>query len=226
MNYVLQLVIKFGLVLTVCFFASCVSEQTVTTSKKRSGLDKYNNGYEIEKGEHGMMQSGSDKVSQYDRKRSSVGVKDFSGKDYNKESYRKKRWGGNRGYTAKRYEGNTDGSQFRYSPHYVNRNANAQANGQYSTANQSQYDAGTFYGGGIRANEGGLNKIKKGASGYVVSRDNAAMPLIMSREEYNQLGVQDTNRMLGREWGSIEQWSMDLDDEALALGMVDVELLV
>ena len=184
-------------ILSVCGFTSCSSETTVTQKKVRSGLDSYNDGYEVEKGEHGMMQSGSEKVSEYDRKRSGVAAKDFSGKDYNKESYRKKRWGGNTGYTAKQYGGNTDGSRYKYSPHYVNRNASAQANGQYATSNESRFNTGKFATSG--ANEGGARNVKTGSSGYVTSRsENAAEPRIMSREEYNQLGVRDTNRMLGR----------------------------
>lgn len=184
-------------ILMVCGFASCSSETTVTQKKVRSGLDSYNDGYEVEKGEHGMMQSGSEKVSEYDRKRSGIGAQDFSGKDYNKESYRKKRWGGNTGYTAKEYGGNTDGSKYKYSPHYVNRNANAEANGQYATDNESRFNAGSFATGS--ANEGRASSVKTGSSGYVTSRNkNAAEPRIMSRKEYNQLGVRDTNRMLGR----------------------------
>lgn len=198
MKNIYQRVIESGMAVAVFAFASCASEQTVTQSKKvRSGLDRYNNGYEVEKGEHGMMQSGSDKKSAYDNKRSNIGARDFSGKDYNKESYRKERWGGNKDYAAQQYGGNTDGSQFKHSPHYVNRNASAQANGQYATANQSRFNAGKFSTG--RANEGRSTAVQTGSSGYVTSRSNSASePLIMSRDDYNQLGVQQTNSMLGR----------------------------
>jgi hypothetical protein len=197
MKNIYQYVIKCGLTIAVFALASCASKQTFTQSKVRSGLDKYNNGYEIEKGDHGMMKSGSDKQSSYNNKRSNIGAQDFSGKDYNKESYRKKRWGGNQDYAAKKYGGNTDGSQYKYSPHYVNRNASSQANGQYATANQSQFNAGKFATG--KANESRSTAVTTGSSGYVTSRNNnVSEPLIMSRDDYNQLNVQQTNSMLGR----------------------------
>ncbi|MGJ8656682.1 MAG: hypothetical protein ACSHX6_09535 [Akkermansiaceae bacterium] len=197
MKNIYQNVIKSGLAVAVFAFASCASEQTVTQAKVRSGLDKYNNGYEMEKGDHGMARSGSDKVSSYNNRRSDIGSRDFSGKDYNKESYRKERWGGNKDYASKQYGGNMDGSKFKHSPHYVNRNASAQANGQYATANQSQFNAGKYATG--RANEARSSEVQTSSNGYVISRNRTAQePLIMSRDEYNQLGVQQTNSMLGR----------------------------
>ena len=198
MKYFYQLVIKVGLVSAVFAFASCASVQTVTQSKARSGLDQYNNGYDMQKGEHGMMRSGSDKVSEYNRKATDIGSKDFSGKNYNKENYRKQRWGGNKGYNAKQYGGKTDASRFKHSPHYVNQNARAQANGKYSTANQSGFKTGNYAARSSRANEGRSNAVKKGSSGYVTSRNKKEQPLIMSKDDYNELSVSDTKRMLGK----------------------------
>ncbi len=193
-----QLVIKLGLVFAMFMLASCASKQTVTSSKVRSGLDQYNNGYDMKKGDHGMMRSGSDKVSEYDRKASNIGARDFSGKDYNKESYRKQRWGGNKGYNAKQYGGDTDGSKFKHSPHYVSRDTRAQANGKYSTAGNGQFNTGKYAAAGSKANEGSANAVKTGTSGYVTSRNKKKQPLIMSKEDYNKLSVSDSKRMLGK----------------------------
>ncbi len=193
-----QLLINLGLVLAVFAFASCASEQTVTQSKVRSGLDQYNNGYDMKKGDHGMMQAGSEKISQYDRKATDIGARDFSGKNYNKESYRKERWGGNKGYNAKQYGGKTDGSRFEHSPYYVSRETRAQANGQSANADNNQYNAGKYTVSNNRATESGANAVKTGASGYVTSRNKRPQPLIMSKGDYNKLGISDTNRMLGR----------------------------
>ncbi|MFT5633471.1 MAG: hypothetical protein ACI9SQ_001190 [Rubritalea sp.] len=192
------LMIKISLVVTVFAFASCASEKTVMQSKVRSGLDQYNNGYDIEKGEHGMLRSASDKVSHYDRRASNIGARDFSGKNYNKESYRKERWGGNKGYASKQYGGNTDGSKFKHSPHYVSRDTRAQANGQYANADKSRFNTGKYTVANNRANESRSNAVKTGASGYVTSRNKRPQPLIMSKDDYNELGVSDTNQMLGR----------------------------
>lgn len=190
--------IKISLVVTVFAFASCASEKTVTQSKVRSGLDQYNNGYDIEKGDHGMMRSGSDKVSHYDRKSTNIGVRDFSGKNYNKESYRKERWGGNKDYASKQYGGNTDAGRFKHSPYYVSRSTRAQANGQYANANNSQFNTGKYTVSKNKANESRANAVKTGSSGYVTSRNRATKPLVMSKDDYNKLSVGDTNHMLGR----------------------------
>ncbi len=40
--------------------------------------------------------------------------------------------------------------------------------------------------------------VKTGSSGYVRSKENVKAPTIISRDEYNQLGVQESNRLLGR----------------------------
>ena len=185
------------MLLAVLAIMSCSSEQTVSNSKVRSDLDKYNGGYDLEKDEHGMTRSGSDKVSQYDEKRSNIRGQDYSGKSYNKENYRKERWGGDKDYAAKQYGGNTDGSKFKHSPYYVTRNANARANGQYSSNDQSRFNAGTYNTG--RANESRSDAVKTGGSSYAASRNRkATKPLIISKDDYTKLGVQDTNRMLGR----------------------------
>jgi hypothetical protein len=194
-----HLVINFSLAFSVLMFASCASERTVTSGKVRTGLDQYNNGYEMEKGEHGMMQAGSDKISQFEGKKSNIGSRDFAGKNYNKESYRKERWGGNTKYDAQKYAGNTDGSRFQHSPYYVDRNARARDNGKYAAANGSQFATEDFAAASSRANEGNSDDVKTGASGYVTSRDNRPQPLIISKDDYNKLGIGDTKKMLGRE---------------------------
>lgn len=199
MKLIYQLAIKAGLAATVITLASCASETSVSQSKVRSGLDKYNNGYEMEKGEHGMMQAGSDRISHYDSRSTHMGARDFSGKDYNKESYRRKRWGGDTRYTAQQYAGNTDGSRFQHSPHYVNRNARAGAHGKYAAANNSQFNTGRFAVRNNRANEGNASAVRTGSSGYVTSKSNMKQPLIMSKEDYNQLSIGQTKAMLGRQ---------------------------
>lgn len=195
MNKLTQYLVATVLVFS---FASCAKEGVTKVSKVRSGLNKFNDGYTMEKGDHGMMRSSSDKVSEYDRRASGVGSKDFKGKDYNKASYRKKRWGGNTAYKSKQYAGNTDGSRFQHSPHYLKNNYKARAEGQYALANNSQYKTGAFNSGRAREELGLGTDVKKGASTYVTSRDRRPEPLIMSRQDYRKLSVSDSNRMLGR----------------------------
>ncbi len=193
MNKFIQYLVATVLVFS---FASCAKEGVMTSSTVRSGLNKFNDGYAMEKGEHGMMRSSSDKVSEYDRKASGLVSKDFRGKDYNKASYRKKRWGGNTAYKPKQYEGNTDGSRFQHSPHYLKDNYKARADGQYASANNSQYNTGRFKVG--RASEGLGSGVRTGSSTYVTSRDKRPEPLIMSKQDYRDLSVSESNRLLGR----------------------------
>jgi hypothetical protein len=130
---------------------------------------------------------------------SNIGARDFSGKDYNKQSYRKQRWGGDTRYSAKQYGGNTDGSRFQHSPYYVDRNSRARDNGQYAAANNSPFKTGKYAAASNNANERSANDIKTGTSGYVTSRNKRPQPLIISKDDYNKLRVSDTKRMLGRE---------------------------
>lgn len=177
------------------FFASCASKTTVTQKKVRSGLDSYNDGYELTKDEQGMSRSVSKQVSQFDGQRqSNIGGRDFAGKDYNKESYRKERWGGNKGYTANQYGGNTDGSKFQHAPHYVSRKA--YDGGGFKSIKKNQFNAGKYNTG--RAQEGRLDTVKTGSSDFVSSRHDAPDPLVISREDYNKLSVRETKSMLGR----------------------------
>lgn len=194
-----DLVIKFSLVLSVLLFVSCASERTVKTSEVRTGLDQYNNGYDMEKGEHGMMQAGSEKISEYEGKLSNIGARDFSGKNYTKESYRKERWGGNTKYNAQEYAGNTDGSRFQHSPYYVDRNSRARDNGNYAAANGSEFATSDFGGASSRAIERNSADVKTNASGYVTSRNNKPQPQVISKDDFNKLSISESKAMLGRE---------------------------
>ncbi len=151
------------------------------------------------KGENGMAQSGSDKVSDFDGKMSNIGSQDFSGKNYNTESYRKERWGGNTQYKTTEFAENTDGSRFEHSPYYVDRNSRARDNGKYAAADGSEFAAGKYAGANQDANEGGFNAIQSGESGYVTSRRNNTKPLIVSKEDYRRLTIDDSRKMLGKE---------------------------
>lgn len=184
-----------GVIMLTYLSASCAGKTTVSQKKVRSGLDSYNSGYELTKDEHGMTRSASKKISHYNNQRNSnLGATDISGKDYNKASYRKARWGGDKSYTAEQYGGKTDGSRFQHSPHYVSRSA--YDGGGFQTVQKNQFNTGRYNTG--RAQEAKSDTVKTGSSGYVTSQNNAPEPLIMSRDEYNKLSVRDTKSLLGR----------------------------
>ena len=122
-------------------------------------------------------------------------ARNFKGKDYGKESYRKKRWGNNTDYNTKQYAGNTDGSQFKSSPHYVQKQA--LAGSRDSRFNRSKF--GTNSVAKSNAQETNSTSVKKGQSGYVSSRGDYGDTRVMSKKEYAELSVRQTNSLLGRE---------------------------
>jgi len=174
-------------------FISCGSKTTTTVTQKkvRSGLDKYNNGYDLSKGEHGMMQSKSTKKSHYDNLRASALGGSVAKTDYTKSSYRSQRWGGDSRYSKKDYSGSGSYNKTAY-----NTSENTSFEKGYIT-NSSRF-GGQTYGTSGSTVERRAGYVKTGSSGYVDSMSNAAEPTIISRDEYNQLGVQQSNNLLGR----------------------------
>lgn len=158
-------------------------------------MEKYGGDYEYTKDKNGMMRATSDKQSEFASKGEFSTARNFKGKDYGKESYRKKRWGNNTDYNTKQYAGNTDGSQFKSSPHYVQKQA--LAGSRDSRFNRSKF--GTNSVAKSNAQETNSTSVKKGQSGYVSSRGDYGDTRVMSKKEYAELSVRQTNSLLGRE---------------------------
>lgn len=195
MKLISQIIIKLSLVLGVIFIVSCGNKTTTVVQKKsRSGLDKYNDGYDLGKGDHGMNVSKSTKKSHYGDLRTTHGGGAVNKVNYGKDSYRTKRWGGGSNYAKKSYAGNMDASGVKGAPYYVSQNKNF--NNNYSTSG-STYQ-GQNYGATGRAQEDRASNVGTGSSGYVNSRSNLSQPTIISKDDYRQMAVSETNSMLGR----------------------------
>ena len=192
MKFTCQILIKFSLAISVISFVSCGSKSTTVTQKKvRSGLDKYNNGYDLGKGNHGMNQSQSTKRSQYDNLRTSALGGNVKKTDYRKDTYRSKRWGKESDYGKKSYAN---------SESYQKTSYKAAENTSFEkgyNAGSSRFDGETF-GTSNSTIERQAGYVKTGSSGYVQSRENVPDPTIFSREEFNQLNIQQSNALLGR----------------------------
>ena len=176
-------------------FISCGgsnSGSTISQKKVRSGLDKYNNGYDLEKGEHGMMQSKSTKKSNLNNLRASVAGGTVNKTDYSKASYRKKRWGGGGSSYDKKSFNNTGG--YNTAAYRASKNNNFDKG--YS-AGGSNFQ-GQSYTTSNNTQERNAGYVRTGNSAYVTSRKNATNPVIIDRDDYNQLRVSESNSLLGR----------------------------
>ncbi len=195
MKLISQIIIKLSLLLGVVLTMSCGNkESTVVQKKSRSGLDKYNDGYDLGKGDHGMNVSKSSKKSSYNNLKTSHSGGAVSKVDYGKDSYRTKRWGGGATYFKKSYSGKQDASNVKGSPYYVSQNNNF--NNTFSTSG-SNYQ-GQSYGTSGSALEGTVSHVRAGSSGYINSKSNVSQPTVISKEDYKEMAVSETNSMLGR----------------------------
>ena len=194
----------FLTIASVAMLASCASEKTVSVRKAKadSGLDKFNSNYDYEKDETGLMRAVSDQKSQYSRKEGFAGTNQkVTGKDYNKQSYRKKRWGQKSDYQTTEYQGRKE-SGLGDSPYYVQQ---AKINREQSRFSGSQYGTSGYETGAANVASGARrsSNLAGKTSGYVSSQGNYSEPLIMSKQDYSRvsqgkMSVQQTNSMLGR----------------------------
>lgn len=174
---------------------SCASEREVSYEKvKGRGLDKYMSDVKYVTDDEGNVQPDSDKRSQFDSKGAYAGAKGISGENYSKKGYRSKRWGGNKDFNAKNYSGNKSGSQFQHSPHFVQQQANAQ--GQYATAGGKNYAKSGYAGNTGAARRG--NPVARPSDAKSATKSNYPAAPIYTLDQANDIGVSDTNSMMGR----------------------------
>jgi len=203
MQFLRQLTHLF-LIASIAGLASCASQKTVSVRKAKSdsGLDKFNSNYDYEKDKDGMMRAVSDDKSQYSRKEGFSGTKQVTtGKDYNKLSYRKKRWGQKSEYGKSQFQGKKD-SRYGDSPYYVQQ---ARMNNQQSRFGGSQYGTSGYATGEANVASGARRNNNSGrkTSGYVTTQGEYSKGIIMSKKDYTRISqgkmsVQQTNSMLGR----------------------------
>lgn len=178
------------------FLVSCAAEQTVTKEQVRKDAWGKKESFSVGKDKDGNPVMKSDRRSQMEGKTSHmVSNRDFSGKDYTKKSYRKKRWGGNTLFGRKKYEGNTDASQYKQEPWFVKKQASAQ--GQQARAAGKSFSVNPFSTKTAREQSG--RRIARPSDAETdVRRRVFIQPKITGWKDQQSLGVSDTNRMLGR----------------------------
>ncbi len=187
--------LMINLLLGLVVLSSCASESEVTQSEvaQKGSLNKFNENYSYDE-ETGVTKS--DSRSQYESRSAYTGNRSFGDQTYKTESYNKKRWGGDSEYKRKAYQGNTDGSQYQYSPHFVQQQARAQ--GQDAAAAGKKFSSrGEYATSASRLN--GTERIQRKASAQVESRGAVNQGLkVIGYEDYGNLNVQETNTLLGR----------------------------
>jgi hypothetical protein len=197
MKYVRSIIVLFSISCVVTMLlGSCASERTVTKTQVKKDAWGREESFSVGKDEDGNPMMKSDRRSSMEGKQSNVaGSQDFSGKDYNKKSYRKKRWGGNTVFGRKKYEGNTDASQYQKEPWFVKKQAglkNQRAGAEGKTYSDNPFRKPT-------AREQGGARISHSSDAKTDFRRRVfKQPGITHWKDQPGLGVGDTNRMLGR----------------------------
>lgn len=176
---------------------SCAKDRKVTYEKAdATGIRKYESDVRYVTDEQGNVKPNQDKRSRYDSEGSYAGgSKDYSGTEYKKGDYNAKRWGGGKGFNAKSYAGNKDGSEFKHSPHFVGQQAAAQ--GDYSSAGNKNYGAASYNNTvGSAATGAEVNRPQDSQS--AAKRSSYQQPTIFTKEQGNGVTVEETNALLGR----------------------------
>jgi len=175
---------------------SCAAEQTVTKEQVRKDAWGKKESFSVGKDKDGNPVMKSDRRSHMEGKTSHMASnRDFSGKDYNKKSYRKKRWGGNTLFGRKKYEGNTDASQYKQEPWFVRKQASAQ--GQKANAAGKSFSVNPFRTRSARE-QSGRRIVRTSDAETDVRRRVFIQPDVTDWKKQQSLSVGDTNRMLGR----------------------------
>jgi len=193
MNITRQWFILFGITVVL---GACGTERTVTKTQVRKDPWGREERFSVGKDKDGNPVMKSDRRSSFEGKRNNmVSNRDFNAKDYTKKSYRKKRWGGNTVFRRKKYQGNTDASQYKREPWFVRKQAHAQS--QRARADGKRYAVNPFRTSRAREQDG--RRIAHTADAETGFRRRVfKQPSVINWKEQRGLSVKDTNRMLGR----------------------------
>ncbi len=189
--------------LALLLFSSCGNESggssqtSVSTSSRASSgsLDsRFSGNYSYDK-KTGRVQSSE--RSNYENRSAHAGGRDFRGDAYNTQGYNAKRWSGSKDYKKQSYQGNTDASRYKTSPHFVQQQARAQGQRAHSDGqsyrSQGQYQTGTSH-------LNNTQRLSNNPSAYAESRSDSVQQDLHVTDYRNTggLNVQQTNSLLGR----------------------------
>lgn len=177
--------------------SSCASEREVTYEKaEATGLSKYQSDVKYMVDEQGNVKpTGQGQRSQFEAKGNYYQAQSQMGSEYAKPEYSASRWQQNTSYSKKTYANGNGSRDYKNSPHFVQQQASVQ--GQQSNVGGQNF-AGTneYYRSDAQA--GGVDASVSKPTDAGTSNRNLPAPKIYTLGEVNQLGVDDTNSMLGR----------------------------
>ncbi len=115
-------------------------------------------------------------------------------KEYNFSRYQKKDWAGGKRYSAQKYQGNRE-NRWQNAEWFLRKEARA--------SGQAAREAGTNFRSKAYEAASAREAGKRTSRDYTGSRSNyegeaTAPPLILSKDQYEQLSVNEVNRRLGR----------------------------
>ena len=200
----------FGAALVACALASCAkdkgTERTVTSTRKvvskGTGLEGDDGAYMEHK--FGMdvdqikaMGSGTGKRSQFEGSRNITFAGGVSGGDYRKSVYNAPAWNGNLNARSSGYAGRTDGSRFQKKSKFQGTSASQMARTSRfegtAARGVSNYRTGN-------ATEASGRQLEKPTDGWTDFRRRVyPEPLIMSKQDFDRLTVEQTRSILGRD---------------------------
>lgn len=175
-----------------------VEDEAAVTEEERKGFDKYlidtKNPEVVSYGEGGAVTGG--KRSHYEGKNQIAYGGEWDGKRYEKQEYEKTWWGGKKKKPMKAYAGNQDGSRFQVESLMMGKTAN-------QAGKRSTFDgrgiASTKYTTG-NARETGVNDIARTSDARTDwRRDAFPRPRIRGYKQQQQLEIEETRRLLGRD---------------------------
>ena len=164
---------------------------------RQRGIDDFQyDKSDVQLGEKGSATEGmivGGRRSQFEGRRQVAFGGEFDKKTYSARSYQAPKWTGGKSYQTSKYTGSTDGSRFQSSSRF---NAQSAREGsQQSGLAGRTVDTGGYDTGGAYAGQG--DSVDRVESRY--GSERYPSPRIIPYRKYQQMTIEETNRILGRE---------------------------
>ncbi len=178
--------------------SSCASEKKVTQSRVRKDPWGHEVPFTVGKDADGNPVMKSDRRSEFENRSSNIARnRDFSGRDYTSKSYRKERWGGNKSFIPKKFQGATDAtSRYQKEPWFIQKQAQSFAT--QARVSNKQFSVKPYRAQNLSYKQG-VRMLPMPPSVQEVNKGSAMGQIpITNWKDQKGLSVKDTNNMLGR----------------------------
>ncbi|MBK1881027.1 hypothetical protein JIN85_01295 [Luteolibacter pohnpeiensis] len=180
----------------VFLLASCASNSSSGSSSEVSTptLSQRINGAQRYSYSNGELGGAGSKRSEFESKGElSEATSDYAKKEYASGDFKKKAFWGNKDYSLKSYDGNTDGSQFAKASNFANKSADE------GSKNVVQEAFATNDYGTNAANEASAKNLDKPSDAETDFRRKVyGKPKVVNWDEQRDMSVEETTGMIGR----------------------------